>query len=156
MANTTFEAIRDEELTLLEALTPSMLGDVQFRRHLEEVPLRDWADQNPQSCFRRITIRDTFDYSTNGSINGNVPMSGIKEVQVAYPNDRRYGPDGIRDMREVMRVDRRDIETTIGERGYSNLTNHTNVGNGQIDIEPGPAATLMIITHRFEFWQDEP
>ena len=58
MPTTTFEAIRDQMITKLEAITPAILAapGQEFRRVGRRFRLREWAAGNPDGAFRKFEI----------------------------------------------------------------------------------------------------
>jgi len=116
----TEEQIRGLLITAVQALTPSVLAETRFRVHREAEAFEDWCTRNGTAALRRLSIRDTgenvFPIVTDTVVEERVV---IFEIQVAYPDNSRYGADEGRDRDDVMRSDFYQIEGVIGLRGYA-------------------------------------
>lgn len=151
MGTTTFESVRDTQITLVEAITPSLLPTALFEQHRSEQDFRVWASENTQACFRRFSIVDLFDYEPNLVSNTDVEfVVGAQEVVVSYPEDFRYGLDSLRDMRDLMRSDMYLIDTELGKRGTANYTDsHAVLTSYTHEDDEGISFLTLTFTFRF-------
>ena len=149
---TTFETLRDEQAALIAALTPVSLEDVPFVQHIDERPLRDWAQEYPQACFRRFAIADVFDYMPPAiSTYGTERVEGSHEVVIAYPVDYRYGAQNRRDRWDVMREDEKYVDERIGLNHAYNAYSEGHCVRTSAVREEGPAVAFLVMTYVFRF-----
>lgn len=118
---TTFETIRNQQATVIEALTPAAQSGVRFIRHREGT-FMDWVEANPKACMRRFQISSNFDMEQGPTADGSVEgCRHTMELRVAYPLMMgRYGPENDRDMDDMMMADLHAIDAAIGLNGASN------------------------------------
>lgn len=120
---TTSAAIRDEMITLLQALTPLALAATPYRVHREAGDFRQWAVEHANACMRRFSVRDNF-IVTMPDVTG-LDLEWVQTtftLVVAYPATYRAGADGMRDSDDLIEKDMHQIDGTIGTRGYGNYT----------------------------------
>lgn len=144
MATTTATAIRDAMLTAAEALTPTSLSGTRFRRHREEVPIRDFANQNPLAAFRYISILDTFDFEEpRMSDLVNEEVWTTFEVVVAYPSAGKglFGARQELSMQTVMEQDIHKLRHAIGANGYATLDASVGTAAATV-VEDGPSVEI--------------
>jgi len=120
---TTVEAIRDNMITLVEALSPGSRARSKFKvnRSVEE-DFTEWAEEHSSSCLRRFAIRDTGGYELpEVSDHQEERIRANLEVLVAYPRKMPSiaGGDGKRDLYDMIRQDMHQIDTAIGHRGQA-------------------------------------
>jgi hypothetical protein len=119
---TTFEAIRDAQLVVIEALTPSQHADKPFRRHREAVEFMAWIAANPKACFRRLQALSNFDMEQGPTADGSVEgCRHSMELRIAYPLSMgKYGAANQLDMEDLMKQDLHQIDAAIGLNGGAN------------------------------------
>ena len=143
MATTTETVIRDAMLTAAEALTPNSLAHRKFIRHREEMPLRDFAAQNPTAAFRYISILDTFDFQ-EPAISDLVQEEvwTTFEVVVAYPTEGKglYGSRQMLSLQTIMAQDLHQLRHAIGSNGYATLD--VSTGGAATVTEDGPSVEI--------------
>jgi hypothetical protein len=120
---TTFATIRDAQVALIEALTPTSMAGQKFRRHREAVDFMAWVEANPKSVHRKFEIRRNWDDdqrpTSDGSLEG---VSHSMELRVAYSGDLGlYGSKNEGDVDRVIDEDRRAIDEAIGINGGHNF-----------------------------------
>lgn len=113
---TTYAAIRDHQIALIEALVPTLQSQYRFRRGSKRQSLVKMASEKPTSAFLRAFEfrRDT-----------NAPDPTIQDpdaretretatLTVAYPvQPSLYGADELDDMEELIRSDARQIRDVL-------------------------------------------
>ena len=151
MGTTTFEAVRNSQFTAIEGITPSSLDSAKFVKHHAEQDFRTWCEENPQACFRRVSIADLFDYEGPQISNTDVEfVEGRQEIVVAYPTDYRYGLDAMRDMRDIIREDRNDLDNALGHRGTGNYTDAHAVLDSEM-VEEAEGVRFLTLGYVFRF-----
>ena len=111
---TTFAAIRDNYITVLEALTPTTKSEVPLRC-VKKAELREWAEKNATSAvLRKFDIRrgDGTEppFQDPSAIERNEDMV----LTVAYPvANGLYGQDDRNDMEDLIRSDARQIRDAV-------------------------------------------
>jgi hypothetical protein len=112
---TTYAAIRDEQIRLLEALTPSSMSDKPFRRASKRDRLRKWAAKTPSTAALR-----RFEISRGPASDAPIVSTGASQtiemvgITVAYPVlPSLYGSDELDDLDEVMRADAAQIRDAL-------------------------------------------
>ena len=150
---TTLTAIIDEQIALIQALTPASLASVQFRVALDEMDLEDWADAEPQAAFRRFTIEDVTSYDVPEVSAADVTFEPCDvELVIAYPNDYRYGTANRRARAAVMREDRSQIDYAIGMWGVRNMSDSSAVLT-ETEFDELDTCTLMRLNFRIFFYR---
>jgi hypothetical protein len=159
MATATRSAIREAMLDQLEqSLTPAIHAGQKFRRHREETPVRDWAEQHPGECLRRVSIR--FVGSTEPpAVNDTLvhEVTDTVEIVVCYPKDWRHGGDQLAGLEAVIDDDARLIEKRIGSSGYS--TNCASTAAATClwiqpnERETGEAVMFGVLRYRIDFFR---
>jgi hypothetical protein len=121
MATTTFEAIRDKQIQVVEALTPTAHSGVKFEAARDEQDFREWASSHRAAAFRRFTIVNAFDYQAPEVDTHDVVFERMTaQVVVAYPvGGGRYGAENRRDMRDLIDTDFRQIDRALGPYGQN-------------------------------------
>lgn len=119
MATTTFAAIRDNYITLIEAITPSTHdgSDKKFKRSPRRYMLRDWAIKTGHSAvFRK------FEIIRASGVADQLPHFDSDQIQrrerarisIAYPVDVAfYGTDERDDLDDVMRSDAKQVRDVL-------------------------------------------
>lgn len=129
---TTWPAIRDYWLTLLGALSPTLLPSFRFREwEANQSDFAAWAEATGGEAFRVFHIEHDFDYGDGGRFLNSAANSIVHTatVLVCYPNQRDlFGKrtDAIIDQ------DQHDITRTLGLRAWANY--YANVSRGQCGI----------------------
>lgn len=152
--STTLEAIRDEQIALVEALTPTLHSSRRFRVSRDEIEFRDWAIANPGDCWRRFAIQDLWTYEVPEVSGGDEVFEPTNvEVVIAYPKDPAlYGVDNLRDMRDMIRTDANLVADSIGMWGTGNMSDSTAVRES-LDYEIGEAVVFAVATYRVYFYR---
>ena len=151
--STTLQAIRDNWVSRILALTPTNAVDLPFDQAPRNELIRTWAIASPGSSFRRFQIWHT----------GGIELPGIPDldestnyttteltITVAYPRQALalYGNDDLFDMQDLIREDARKIA--------SDLFFHPITGQSMVAINAQPLDTadddvwfldLVITTH---------
>jgi hypothetical protein len=146
---TTFDTIRAQQMTLIEALTPTSLAGQPFRRHREAEAFNTWVARAPKGAFRRFEILRNFDDEQLPTADGS--LEGARhsmELRVGYPLEPGlYGPGNERDMERVMDEDRRLIDAAIGLNGGPSYVSYQHdcrsTAHSIVDVE---GARLLSIT----------
>jgi hypothetical protein len=154
MATQSFSTFRDAQATTIAALTPTAHAGVKFEHYRDQEDFRSWALANPAACFRRFAIEDLFVYDEPAISNEDVWWhTGEQEVVIAYPVDRRYGTDGARDQRDIMRADYYAIDTAIGARAGVYSSGHAVITS--VSHEELGSVSFLVLTYTFRFWRGE-
>lgn len=153
MATTTIKLIRDQQSTLIEALTPTSLSGQLFREHERRDDFREWAEETPGAALRKFYIEDVGDYAPPLSSNSDdEELITTIEVLVAYPKDSRYGAGERRTMNDVMREDMHQIDTAIGHRGTANYVSGQNAAVAQNkETEEGELVDFLVLSYEVNF-----
>lgn len=156
MSLATAEAIRDRIYTLFEALTPTSLADVEFRRYRNEgnADFVTWAASKPDACFRRFQVREVGEEAnplTSNTTEERLPLEF--EILIAYPQSHRYGAQNAMDRDDVAREDWKKIKHTIGIDGRGNFssTNDCTPLGATRTRESQDTVDFMVIRATFEF-----
>jgi len=150
---TTLAAIRDEQIAIVQALTPSDLAHVPFRVALDERDFREWAQAEPVAAFRRFAIVDRWTYTTPEADGGDVTWEPTEvDVMVAYPRDYRYGTGNSRSREDVMRADRAQIDYAIGAWGAENMSD-SSATLIATRVEEYPAVAILAMTLRVFYYR---
>lgn len=125
---TTFEAIRDNQCALIEALTPTARADIKLRRHRDGA-FMDWVEKNPGACLRRFQILSNFDIEQGPTADGSIESCvHTIDLRIAYPNDMgKYGAENDRDQEDFMLLDLHLIDATIGLNGGTNYVTNQDL-----------------------------
>ncbi len=120
----TVEAIRDQALTVVEALVPDVCSGDRFRRYRNEGDgdFEGWAEAHPAAAFRRFQIRDTGDDKPAESTNLDVEWRTVTfRGLFAYPHNSRTGPQQALDRDDAIELDQYTIEDALCARGRANF-----------------------------------
>lgn len=116
---TTYAAIRDNYIRLIEAITPTLLSQLAFRRGLRRQELEVWADGAGSAAFRKFEIRQA-----SGSADPNLLDPTALErheeavILLAYPVlPALYGTDDLDEMEKVMRSDAHQVRDAVFSPG---------------------------------------
>lgn len=157
---TTFDAVRDQMISVIEALVPASLPQDRFRRALgERADLRAWALEYPDACFRRFDILDASDYAAPIVSDGVIDqVEAVARVVVAYPSSGKFGDQNRRDAMGVMRADRHQIDDAIGLHGGANTvagqTTAVSRGGAPFDLgADGDGAIFTVLELGFLFYR---
>lgn len=115
-ATTTYAAIRDNMIAKLEAIAPTMVSDISFRRSRRNVPLRDWKRGNASSALlRRFEfIRGQSPDSISQLDPAQILRQETVTLTVSYPTlFAKYGLNEIDDVENVIRQDARSIRDAL-------------------------------------------
>ena len=154
MPTTTYEAIRDDQIAAIVAITPTSHADVMFRVADDEmIPFRYWAAAHPQACYRRFAIEYLSEDIPEASNLDAENRTVTAEIVVAYPNDKRYGALNRREQSDLMRQDWIAINNAAGHRGYASLGPDATVTESTVEYERGPAVTFLVGTYRVSYWE---
>ena len=117
-AGTTFEAIRDAIIVILEALTPATQG-ARFRRHQQRQPLRRWAPAHAGASLRTFEIERQSPKSDPPLHDpALVERQVTARLSVAYPVlPGAYGRGDLDDMADVIDADARQLRDAIYSPG---------------------------------------
>ena len=151
---TTLAAIRDEQIALIQALTPTSLAATKLRVSLGELNFREWAAAHPEASLRRFAIQDIWDYDIPEVHGGDMVFDPARvEVIVAYPKSPAlYGSDNARDMRDIIREDASLIDYTIGAWGTGNYSDASAVRES-LELEDAGAVVLAVSTFRVFYYR---
>lgn len=145
MPTTTIKLIREQQQTLVNALTPASHSGVKFRDYSDQQPFEDWAEATPQGCLRRYAIKDLFSYEDVAvSDMSSEDIRTSLELVIAYPRDARYGLQNEEHMRDVIREDMHQIDTAIGARGYGDyVSGQSGCWMREPELEEGEAVWFL-------------
>jgi hypothetical protein len=146
---TTFELIRNQQCSLIEALTPTQMTGILFRRHTDRLEFMAWVEaNNAKACFRRFQILSNFDIEQGPTADGSIEAcKHTMELRVAYPRyDGRYGAENARDMEDTLSADLHKIDAAIGLNGGANYVTNQDLCLKQTStvIEAEQAMVLSI------------
>lgn len=154
MAETTYEAIMENMVSLVGALTPAKQSQAKFVPHRGEVDFLEWVEANTSSCFRRFEIANNFDYEREGVSDGFVyQLSHHCTLMVAYPKQwGKYGVANMRDADVLIDSDLAQIENAIGTNGYASYIDG-QAFSGRQAMSPAnvPGAWIVQITYRLRY-----
>lgn len=161
MATTTYDVLRGEQMTAIEAITPTVRANHKFLRHRGETDFREWAEAEGNAALRRFDVVDLDDDLPVDTSNLDFEArDGRGEILVAYPNSFAYGPDALRDMRDTIVSDRYQILKAAGWHGYASISGTADATVYQDDSAPYreefEAVTILVIPYRFRFYQALP
>ena len=150
---TTYQLIRDQQLTVIEALTPSFRADVPFRRHKEPAEFVGWAEENKAACWRRFEILCNFDIEKQGIGDGNKwQLEHSMTLIVAYPREfGKYGAANERSLDVCIIDDFVQIDEAIGPDGASLgnwVSGLDDCRLGAMNVTKNPGAILAAYTYR--------
>lgn len=116
---TTYAAIRDNYITKIEALAPSLLSQLAFRRGPRRHELAVWADGAGSAALRKFEIR-----LASGTPDPNLfdPTALERHEEavllIAYPvMTALYGTDELDELEKVMRSDARQLRDLVFSAG---------------------------------------
>ncbi len=118
MSTTTFEAIRDQYIAEIKALTPA-IGSTQPEHRFNQSPLhqdlREWARGTASSAvFRKFQIRRTSATEEHFQDPSQIERRETMEITIAYPRlPGLYGPNDLDDMEDYIRRDARQIRDLV-------------------------------------------
>lgn len=118
---TTYPAIRDNYITLLQAATPSLLPEYSFHRVPRHLDLREWAVDVGSAAFRAFAI-----------VRGDAPLdepphqdpsaferSEVATLVIAYPVlPALYGTDDLNSLEHLIRTDLTLIRRVLWTNNY--------------------------------------
>ena len=155
---TTPKLIRDQWISVITSLSPTTQAATTFRLAVGDVPFRVWSEENPQACFRRFDIEDRTDRVDPSLAVSNkdielAPMSA--ELVVAYPHAMsKYGTNGYRDLRDMMRADGDRIRNAIGINGGANYVSGQCLCSASYGYERGDKASYLVMELEAEYYFD--
>lgn len=132
MSTTTADAVATAIATRIKDIVPTLHAGDRFREITYEQPLRVFAQADLSGCRRRfsvlpgpdVTLPDVTDGLTEAVFQNFI-------VEVAYPTDWRYGDRGLRDLINVIDLDRQQIAKTVGTNGFASYASEP----GSITVE---------------------
>jgi hypothetical protein len=146
----TAESIRDRIRTVIEYIDPVSDYGVKFRRYRAEngVQFRDAMEAASNACLRRFHVRNVSaeDLPTVSNIDFAEYQLDL-EIEVAYPQTNRFGPDGALDREDVIDQDWKEIDYNIGICGRGNFAGTydcTPIGCTPKDIEEGEGVDFLV------------
>lgn len=156
MATATQEAIRDRVYTLIEALSPSLLGSTKFRRYRNEgdADFDAFAEQNPSAALRRFQVREVGDDELPTVSNVTTERVRLKlEIRIAYPQTQRYGSAAGMDRDDVMNADWLKINYAVGLYGRGNFssTNDCTPLGATKTREQGSNVDYLVVAAEYEY-----
>lgn len=127
MTTTTAAAIRDEMLSMIESIAPSVERGTPFRRYREQAStFREWAEANPAACLRRFSIRYNGTFAAATVSNTLVEETSAEfEIIVAYPTTQRYA--GSLGLDDIVASDQLQVHARVGPPGYASITSPATV-----------------------------
>jgi hypothetical protein len=147
---TTYEAIRDRQIVLVEALTPTSMSATGFRVSRDTEDFRGWADKSDVAAFRRFSISEFFSEDLpEVSDESEEWIDGTQEIDIAYDKGKgsKYGRGRRRDMNDIMREDEHLIRKALGAYGRGNYT--MQVATPWLSTEQEEQNTTIIQTIAF-------
>lgn len=151
---TTFAAIRDQQCSLLEALSPTKHADKKFRRHREQAEYMAWIEANPRACFRRFQILSDLAIEPTDTSDGDLQnwRHGMT-LRVAYPLEFGfYGLENERDMEDCIELDIVAIDGAIGRHGYPDFVQYQELCERQsVDLIDVPLARVLSVTYVVQY-----
>jgi hypothetical protein len=126
---TTFELIRNQQCSVIEALTPTRHAGKKFQRHVDQAEFTDWATQYPAACLRRFQILSNFDIEQGPTADGSIEAcSHTMELRIAYPmHAGLYGSENQRDMEDMLSADLHQIDAAIGLNGFASYVTNQDL-----------------------------
>ena len=157
-STTTYPLIRDNMITLLEALTPTRGADTKFARDEQSVDMLLKAESNPQGCFRRFSIRrETIrDDASTGATDCLIEQVTDKALLViAYPHYFGLaGEDNLRDLDDLINEDAEQIRQTIGDLGSANYLSGQSVCRSTYQSQEQGEITFLYFELEIKYYQD--
>lgn len=118
---TTTKLIREQQETLIRALSPAQHAGTKFKLYERSESFEDWADSTPQAAMRQFYIEDVGEYGEPLSADGDSEeWETLFRVQVAYPKDSRYGLKNKSSAMDTIRADMHQIDRAVGLMGAGN------------------------------------
>ncbi len=107
MATTTIDSILDQWVTLIEALTPSLVAATKFRNVKKQQYVREWATQNAGSAlFRAFDVSQTSPMVEHRFVHPDQVQRTVQlTVTVAYPKLPGIYGEGVQDMEKLIHAD---------------------------------------------------
>jgi hypothetical protein len=103
---TTYTAIRDNSIALLEAATPYKLAQLKFRRSPRHRSILDWAPSAGSAALRAFEFRRESELEDPGLYLTVIERDEEMRLTVAYPVlPSLYGSDELDELECVMRSD---------------------------------------------------
>lgn len=154
---TTFETIRDAQIAVIQALTPSVQAGRLFIKH-REGDFMSWVEANPKACWRRFQIAHNLDIEQGPTADGSLEAcSHTEELRIAYPLQfGKYGADNERDLDDAIASDLHQIDAAIGLNGGANYVSNQDLCQKQaqavIDVEgENGKARVLSITYLVQY-----
>ena len=124
--------------TAIKSLTPAVLSGDKFRGFDERGDFRTFCEANKPASFRLFSVRQV-DPPVPPDVSNldQEQWTTSFEVQIAYPNDYRYGDVDALDRDDCIDRDMRLVRDRIGCTGYSRL-----------DVSSGGDATVADVGWR--------
>jgi len=122
---TTETAIRDRMITVIAALVPASMPQDRFVafRNDGQGSFSDWAENTPDSAFRRFQVRSLGNTESPSVSNTDIESVAVNFlISVAYPQNHRAGAGNALGRDDVMEQDRLQIERAIGMQGRANFS----------------------------------
>ena len=146
-STTTLGAIRRQQASTIEGLTPTSMQRDKFELHRGETGFGEWVEENATRCLRVFSIIYAGMVEPPAVHDEQVRQEHVAQsLEIAYPRQwGRYGQENIRDAEDLIMEDKRQIEDAIGIAGASNYA------SGQLitevvghDIADGDAVLVSV------------
>lgn len=152
---TTFETIRDAQIAVIQALTPSVRADRLFIKH-REGDYMSWVEAHPTACWRRFQIVHNLDIDQGPTADGSIEAcTHTEELRIAYPMELgKYGADNERDLEDMLASDFHQIDAAIGLNGLANyVTNQDRCQHlpGEPKVIDVEGARVLSITYLVQY-----
>lgn len=146
--------LRDLIAALVTATVPALLAKNRFLESKYETDFEEWCQRNPDACFRRFSVRNTFNFFQPEMSNTDVEEDIVDfELIVGYPSTYRYGSHAAVDMDAAIQSDKILLKNAVGLDGYGNFTTLATfmVVRASTDIQRGDGVTFlrMVLPYRF-------
>lgn len=133
---TTYAAIRDQQIAKIEALTPTLLSQLLFRRAPRRYELAVWAESAGSAALRKFEIRGD-ESEPDPNLFDPTALERHEEavILIAYPvMPALYGTDDLDEMEKVIRSDAHQVRDAVFSSG--------NYLAGQYAAFAGPGKTV--------------
>lgn len=157
MSLATVAAIRDQVLTVIEALTPATLPLSLFARYLNEADgeFETWAETHAEISLRRLQARQvgTDDLPLiSDALTERVRATIV--IRIAYPQTGAYGNQYATARDDVINEDWKLVNRNVGIYGRGNFSGShdcTPLG-ARMEMRRGKGGTdYMVVTADFEY-----
>lgn len=158
VATTRPELIRNQWVTLIEALTPTRHSAVPFHAATSAIGLERWAEENPQACLRRFDVTDATDREDPSLAVSNKDLElalWTAELMIVYPHTLGlYGDENMRDLQDLQRADADQVRKAIGINGGANYVSGEIRCEARYRFDTGEAISMTIFDIETEYYFD--